>query len=801
MQCTQEEKEKYLAGLSEEDFRERVIRRLFKRLGFLDGRDLCGPEERGKDTVFFEDDKFGVRTAVAVQTKKGNINLAGDPQKNLLEVKTQLRTALESPYNCVQTKSKYVPVKVYLAASGKINEAAREWITANLSADPRIQYLDRDDVIAQVDQYCPEIWLNIRAEVFPYLHALAKLVDDQSVLGPSSTSVAGIKSYYSASDRAFVDLRLVKAKSILKKESGKFREEFKFDEVGVSHLLSLRGEKLIVLGDAGSGKSTILIRIAYAMARAAIVAKANNYRVPVLLRASEMVLAAEGNLLEDMESSVQALATGKASAFSAEDLEAGRVVVLVDGLDEVSLAAQRERIVAKINDFYECYPRCSVVLTTRPYASIESIDGIRGFTRYRISPLSLEKAERMLVSYQKGTVDQEHANEVLRRLSGIHGIELNPLLVTVFALTSEHDRRDIPANITELFSKFTELMLGRWDESKGVAQQYQSRVKEHLISQFANQLHASRKTQFFRADFQVFCERLLKDMNRSADASSLIDEIIERSGLVREVGEELEFRHHLIQEYFAGRGISSTDEIKAVVGDEWWRNPIVFYFGNNPKDVLDLLDVATSSSTRAVDACLTVGLALQTCYLSRLNEKVEVWKWVVSTLALVTERLLDRTESQRYPILDFLIHYIVSRDAVALAGIESEEHDALDWALRLGGSEWHGQLVRFWAYVGLIEIGRLDLLVPLLETHPIESEKLCFAIQSGCRLVEVVRSVGAVQRSAAEELRRRLEPRSALISAKFAKEYRGQLLEYRKGGIVALDQMEDESSESRDGGG
>lgn len=792
---TQAEKEKYLLDLSEDDFREKVVRRLFNRLGFADGRDLCGPEEQGKDAVFFDEDRFGGRSLVCVQTKKGSINLASDASKNLLDIQAQIRTALQTPFKCVRTKTDLFPSKVYLVASGRINEAARGWITSKIDQDPRVFYLDRDDLISQIDSRCPETWLSITADLFPYLHALSKLVEDQALIGPTATGIAGLKSYYAASDTAFVDLRLIKSVSTKKKISGHFTEKFEFEEARLSDLMDLKGGRLLLLGDAGSGKSTLLVRAAYLMARDGATGK-HDYRVPVLLRAVDIGPHAQESIIESMERSIEFLAGSSITAFTAEDLEAGRVAVLVDGLDEVALHDHRVVVVEKINEFSSRYPKCPVLLTTRPYTSIESIDGVRGFTRCRISPMSFANAEKMLAAYQRGNFDEKLSNEVLRRIDGIHGIELSPLLVTVLALTSVHDRRDIPANITELFAKFTELMLGRWDESKGVAQQYQSRVKEHLIGRFAFKLHEERRTQFSHSEFEGFANSLLKSMNHESDSQKIIDEIVIRSGLFREVGGGLEFRHHLIQEYFAGKGIPSIEHIKALVSDEWWRNPIVFFFGSNPDDVQSLLDVTTSISVNS-EASLTIGLALQTCYLSRLEDKIDVWKWVVETLAGTTQRVLAEKDNERFPIFHFLTYYILHRDAVALAGIEQEETGAVEWAIAGNHFATDPELRRFWAFVGLSEIGRADLLLGEIKKSPISNDYLNLALTFGCLMVEAVRSVDQEQKEAAKEVRLRLKDKVSVLRYQFAKEYSGQLLEYRRGGIVALDQSEPIEGEAK----
>ena len=63
----------------------------------------------------------------------------------------------------------------------------------------------------------------------------------------------------------------------------------------------------------------------------------------------------------------------------------------------------------------------------------------------------------------------------------------------------------------------------------------------------------------------------------------------------------------------------------------------------------------------------------------------------------------------------------------------------------------------------------------------------------GCRFIELIRSVKTSQKVAAKDIQIRLAPKISVVAHAFAKEYRGQLLEYRRGGIVALDQIEDES--------
>ena len=114
-------KERHLLEMSEDEFRDKAVRPLFLRIGFDDGRDLCGPNEHGKDAIFVEEDKLGIKTYVAVQTKRGNLNLARKAANSLIDAITQLRTALETSLVLLCEKQHARPSKVVLCASGKIN--------------------------------------------------------------------------------------------------------------------------------------------------------------------------------------------------------------------------------------------------------------------------------------------------------------------------------------------------------------------------------------------------------------------------------------------------------------------------------------------------------------------------------------------------------------------------------------------------------------------------------------------------------------------------------------------------------
>ena len=87
---------RYLMNFSEDEFRDLVVRPLFLLQGLKDGRDLCGPHEKGKDAVFVKKDPLGIEDIYVLQTKKGPLNLTKKANSNVVEAVTQLKTALQT---------------------------------------------------------------------------------------------------------------------------------------------------------------------------------------------------------------------------------------------------------------------------------------------------------------------------------------------------------------------------------------------------------------------------------------------------------------------------------------------------------------------------------------------------------------------------------------------------------------------------------------------------------------------------------------------------------------------------------
>ena len=792
---------RFLASLSEKDFRDRVVRPLFRKKGFTDGRDVCGPEEHGKDAIFVKQDPFGVSDVYVVQTKKGKLNLSRKVTENFVEATTQLKTALFTTVTILPAKEKKQPTKVVLCISGKINEHARQHICEEVSS-PNIVFMDADALIPEIDEIMPEFWFDIDSELLPYLRAFKKMIATQSQLFTRTELISADIVPPAVSNELFVPLRLHRMIMKPRTRSGRVEQVPIVEEFPVSSLLGKSHRLVLILGSAGWGKTTSLLRLCFLLTEKALNSTEQG-TIPLFLRSQEIASKDHATILELCSEKTMEVSNSTKLAFSSAHLEQGNIAVFVDALDEVPDIKQQTLVIKRLFEFHNAYPKCHIILASRRYAFIDQIAELRSFVHYDLTPISYRQAEKVLKTFHKSrSLPLEKSSELLRRLQDVHGIELNPLLVTVFAATTDYSRSDIPANITELFKKFTELMLGRWDASKGLSFQYQAPLKDFILQKIAFEMHRRRVTSIPLSNFKNLARLELDKRGHRADFEQLTDEMLHRSGLFRIVEDKVEFRHLMLQEFFAGRGIPNIDSIVNYVFDDWWRRAIVFYFGEHPDNsdaFTSIKDaIPTKTPTEIYRALVTIGLALQSSYLIEVDKKLPLIGWIIKELSCI-QIIYESSvvENSKYPLTNFLLYYMYARDSVANNILRDYLSDVIEICRDDNPDKLPEEIRKFWIIIGLIEIGELDSAESLIQKFYPSDPRLLLGIHLGCFLVQHTRVTNRHDKKIAEKICARISNSISSLRHQIVEEFKSELLEVRKDKIHAIEKCKDEIVDSK----
>ena len=447
--------------------------------------------------------------------------------------------------------------------------------------------------------------------------------------------------------------------------------------------------QIVILGDPGSGKSTLTQRLA------ALLAATGANDAKLLTDLAEPEVTELATLLEHLGRRVLpvrvvlnrwAQQLTEQTTGCADDLinecvrllgQSGTIarlkehflarlhtapptlLLLLDGLDEVTDAARRATVIAAIEDFHGAHGAVPLIVTcrVRPYQSWQKSGQALSLPAYTLAPLTLPAIAQFLQRWHAELVSaglyqapqaEQAERQLLTAINDRNRRELGemaatPLLLTMMARVNYH--RGLPNSRAELYELFVNQLLYEWERQKldlrgqatsleavlqaaNVAQGSLTRALNELAYTIHSQRAADDNAGRDTVDIPVaLLERALKAIHpgtrpeKAAWAVKVLDLIADRSGLINAIdttaGAELyKFSHRTFQEYLAARWLATGEtkeklaKFKTHLAEESWREALLLGIGhlvaapfNNYDDALvvidELLPVAVHDSATA----------------------------------------------------------------------------------------------------------------------------------------------------------------------------------------------------------
>lgn len=340
--------------------------------------------------------------------------------------------------------------------------------------------------------------------------------------------------------------------------------------------------KLRVLGRPGVGKTTFLQHLAIQCNQGEFAAN----QVPLFISLREF---AEDSQQRDRFSLSYYLnqrchQAGMTDAASLRTLlQEGRVLLLMDGLDEV-LNEDSTTIINEVRQFAERYHKNHFVVSCRTAAQKLYI---KGFTDVEIAPFTEAQiatfAQKWFVALTKTTaeVGEKQAAQFIQELNLSKNWQFQQLVITPLFLHLAcwvfQRQGKLPLKRAEFYKQGLDLLLGKWDEARGVARDniyrgFLTPQKLKLLSQLAavtfeqgQYFFEKEVIEHYIADYlQTLSKEIIEPEELQLDSEAMLKAIEAQHGLLIErVRGIFSFSYLAFQEYFTARTIVASHNLRA----------------------------------------------------------------------------------------------------------------------------------------------------------------------------------------------------------------------------------------------
>ena len=228
---------------------------------------------------------------------------------------------------------------------------------------------------------------------------------------------------------------------------------------------------LVILGDPGSGKSTLLKYLALQWAK--LSAKdLSLHPIHLLIELRKYNRSQDekkcDNFLEFIECDSSRIDHLDKNILH-QWLQAGRAVVMFDGLDEVFELEKRNRIVDQIHSFTQKYPTVKTIVTSRVIGYQQQWLKNAGFHHFMLQDFEPEQIQDFLQKWHDLTlIDRLKKAALLERLqqaiatsNSIRELAGNPLLLTMMAILNRN--QELPRFRAKLYEEASKVLLHKWD--------------------------------------------------------------------------------------------------------------------------------------------------------------------------------------------------------------------------------------------------------------------------------------------------------------------------------------------------
>lgn len=622
------EKYKLLQTLKEDEFRADVIIPLLKKMGFSQVRERHGTQEYGKDITYRISNPLG-DVFGAVVAKVGSIAGSASGKQNLDIVLAQVNMAFDMPLIDTEQQQEISIYEVIVWTSGNIASNAENRIIKSTKEHRNIRFMGGQKTIELLDKYYPAFF-TVRDPYIAEYYMAAKehyaRLEELRTLGGSAK--------HRVLPTLFVPPTLIefdgRRKNNQRPKLQTHNHEYSFEDIVHSN------DDMIVFGEFGSGKTTLLRQILLS-----VIAKneqeSRKSPLPVFIPIKKIDFSLPNSIEVASSFEFSRFARTEHEHVRTEheherilDFDDGSVILLLDSIDELKSNDSMFRALQVIEQFKQKHKKTRIILSSRFIESIQKPDAVPGFRMLELRNLTPTQMVKFIQNWH-GNDSQFTAKmmQLLQSPLALQGLPTTPLTLAIVSALYENDHKEIPANLTELFQKYVELALGRWDISKDIFLQFEWRVKEFLLQKVGWHMHDKEMLGIAQDILSDLLTSTAHERGLNVHPEAFCQEVVTRSELLfLNEDDEYEFKHRSFKDFFAGKELDNrSDAIDLATKhahDVWWTQTIFFASSLRPSNHAYIDAIQKAEHPRGIGylrSSYQLGHLLQGAYLASREVK------------------------------------------------------------------------------------------------------------------------------------------------------------------------------------
>jgi hypothetical protein len=426
----------------------------------------------------------------------------------------------------------------------------------------KIEFITGDALVKLIDKFFPSYWTDISLELGQYLYSL-RVRNEEIEQSVCLTNMA--RGVYIEQDivRARQDSYEIKRK----KDKAKPR-------VDIFDLIS-RDNFILIEGEMGAGKSKLTRRLVGHFTTPQVYLE--KFLVPIIVSYKDLLDKFNG----DFDKLISKVVGDKAKG---EVTKEAKYLLIIDGIDEKNITTEKHlEILNELVEKGDNRKDIKLVLTTRHLGSIDKKQLTGKFTRLELLSLTPSK----LLDFVKQICSKANISERIysdiRRSPLFKDMPRSPIAAILLADIINQNAQDLPTNLPELYSKYMDLTLGRWDCEKGLQSVKEFETLQSLMMELAHLTISNELSFITLPEVKEVFSNYLKVRKTGVSAERVYQLMKERCPIVivDEKESRFQFKHRTFAEYLYAQYLLKKKQFKIDnrAFQPYWSNTYYFAIG------------------------------------------------------------------------------------------------------------------------------------------------------------------------------------------------------------------------------